>query len=63
MTATQALRNFGAMLDAVEQGETIVVTRDGITIGKFVPEHSSVAERLTEVFEKYPGRSGVWRPS
>jgi prevent-host-death family protein len=58
MTATEASRNFGTVLDAVEQGETILLTRDGITIGKIVPEHSNVAERLAEVFKKYPADPG-----
>jgi len=29
MTATQAARSFASILDAVEHGETVIITRDG----------------------------------
>ncbi len=46
MTATQAARNFAGLLDAVEHGESVVITRDGITVGRFVPERRTAADRL-----------------
>ena len=48
MTATQAARNFAGLLDAVEHGEVVVITRDGVTVGRFVPERRTIASRLTE---------------
>lgn len=46
MTATQATRNFAGLLDAVEHGETVVITRDGVTVGRFMPERRTTADRL-----------------
>ena len=46
MTATQAARNFAGLLDAVEHGEAVVITRDGVTVGRFVPERRTTADRL-----------------
>ena len=46
MTATQAARNFARLLDAVEHGEDVVITRDGVTVGRFVPERRTAADRL-----------------
>lgn len=37
MTASEASRNFSAVLDTVEQGETIVVTRAGRRIASIAP--------------------------
>lgn len=53
ITTGQASREFDALLDAVEHGETVVVTRDGKPIGRFVPERT-VAERIAWIQEKYP---------
>lgn len=53
ITTNQASRDFDALLDAVEHGETVIVTRDGTPIGRFVPERT-VAERIAWVMEKYP---------
>jgi len=48
MTATQAARNFAGLLDAVEHGEAVVITRDGVTVGRFVPERRTTANRLKD---------------
>jgi prevent-host-death family protein len=37
VTATQAARSFASILDAVEHGETVVITRDGVPVGRLVP--------------------------
>ena len=37
VTATQAARSFASILDAVEHGETVVITRDGVPVGLAVP--------------------------
>ena len=58
MTSTQV--SGDALIDAAEHGETVIVTRDGVPIGDFVPrppttlEGTTVAERLAELDEKYP---------
>jgi antitoxin (DNA-binding transcriptional repressor) of toxin-antitoxin stability system len=48
LTATQAARSFASLLDAVEHGEAVVITRDGIVVGRFVPERRTAADRLKE---------------
>lgn len=48
MTATQAARNFAGLLDAVERGEAVMITRDGVTVGRFVPERRTSADRLKD---------------
>jgi prevent-host-death family protein len=54
MTATQAARNFASLLDAVEHGEAVVITRDGVTVGRFVPERRTTADRLKDALRKHP---------
>jgi prevent-host-death family protein len=53
MTATQAARNFAGLLDAVEHGEVIVITRDGLTVGRFVPERRTAADRLKDALRDH----------
>ncbi len=52
MTATQAARNFAGLLDAVEHGEVFVITRDGVAVGRFVPERRTTADRLKEALRE-----------
>ena len=39
-------RNFASILDAVEHGEAVVITRDGVPVGRLVPERRTSADRL-----------------
>lgn len=48
-----------ALLDAAEHGETVVVTRDGVPVGEFVPRSTTpketpFAERWAEFRRKHP---------
>lgn len=54
VTATQAARNFASLLDAVEHGETVVVTRDGVPVGRLAPERRTSADRLKDVLREHP---------
>jgi prevent-host-death family protein len=54
VTATQAARNFANLLDAVEHGETVVVTRDGVPVGRLTSERRTSADRLKEVLREHP---------
>jgi prevent-host-death family protein len=54
VTATQATRNFANILDQVERGETIVITRDGVPVGRLVPERRTTAERLKAALRDNP---------
>jgi prevent-host-death family protein len=58
VTATQAARNFANILDQVERGETIVITRDGVPIGRLSPERRTSAERLKAALRDNPADEG-----
>ena len=58
VTATQAARNFANILDQVEHGETIVITRDGVPIGRLSPERRTSAERLKAALRDNPADGG-----
>ncbi|HEV3383037.1 MAG TPA: type II toxin-antitoxin system prevent-host-death family antitoxin [Trebonia sp.] len=58
VTATQAARSFANILDAVEHGETVVITRDGATVGKLVPERRTSADRLKTALRDNPADAG-----
>lgn len=54
MTATEVSRNFAAVLDAVEHGETITITRGSHRIARIGPEPRVSAR---EVLEKLANRA------
>ena len=54
VTATQAARNFASILDQVEHGETVVITRDGVPVGRLTPERRTSAERLKAALRDNP---------
>jgi prevent-host-death family protein len=58
VTATQAARNFANILDQVERGETIVITRDGVPVGRLSPERRTSAERLKAALRDNPADEG-----
>lgn len=58
VTATQAARNFANILDQVERGETIVITRDGVPVGRLTPERRTSAERLKAALRDNPADEG-----
>jgi antitoxin (DNA-binding transcriptional repressor) of toxin-antitoxin stability system len=55
MTASEAARNFSAVLDAIENGETIVVTRAGRRIAAMAPAPTETGTALNEVLERWAG--------
>lgn len=54
VTATQAARNFANILDQVERGETIIIPRDGIPVGRLAPERRTSAELLKAALRDNP---------
>lgn len=58
VTATHAARNFASLLDAVEHGETVVVTRDGVPVGRLAPERRTAADRLRAALREHPADGG-----
>ncbi len=55
MTASEASRNFSAVLDAAEEGETIVVTRAGRRVATIAPALTVNAPELRAVFSRWQG--------
>jgi prevent-host-death family protein len=53
MTATEASRNFKDVLDRVESGETIVVTRGGRRIAVLAPAPAGSGRLLKEVLSRH----------
>jgi prevent-host-death family protein len=58
VTATQAARSFANILDAVEHGETVVITRDGVPVGRLVPDRRTSADRLKTALLDNPADPG-----
>ena len=59
MTASEASRNFSAVLDEAEHGETIVVTRSGRRVAVIAPAPPANGEALREVFSRWGSHAGV----
>jgi prevent-host-death family protein len=55
MSASEASRNFSAVLDQAEHGETIVVTRAGRRVALIAPAPRANARALLRVFSKWQG--------
>lgn len=72
MTATEASRGFSDLLDAVERGETIRITRGGESIAEIVPARRKTGRdldaalgpsRLDEDFAREIRELRDWLPS
>lgn len=55
MTATEVARNFSAVLDSVEAGETVVITRGGERVATVAPAPRANGGALIEVLRKFQG--------
>ncbi|WP_329133025.1 type II toxin-antitoxin system prevent-host-death family antitoxin [Streptomyces sp. NBC_01476] len=53
MTATEASRNFAAILDAAEHGETIVITRAGRRLAQIGPAPVGNGAALNGILAEY----------
>ena len=51
MTATQASRHFSELLDAIESGETVTITRGDKPVAEIGPARRSVGAELREVLD------------
>ena len=56
--AFEAKTHFSRVLDRVEQGETILITRHGHTIAKLVPIKNENRERAKEAMRRISDRRG-----
>jgi prevent-host-death family protein len=53
MTATEASRNFAALLDAAEHGETVVITRAGRRLAQIGPATTGNGAALNRVLAEH----------
>jgi len=54
MTATEASRNFSDLLDAIEQGETITITRGHHAVAEISPARHRTGAYLRAALEQVP---------
>ena len=59
MTASEAARNFSAVLDSAEQGETIVVTRSGRRVALIAPAPRANGGALLDVLRRWHGHPAL----
>lgn len=57
MAASEASRNFSAVLDEAEHGETIVVTRNGRRVAMITPAPRANGKALHDIFRRWQGRA------
>jgi prevent-host-death family protein len=55
MTASEASRNFSAVLDATEKGQTVVVTRSGRRVALIAPAPRANGAALLDLFGRWRG--------
>ncbi|OZM84301.1 hypothetical protein CFP66_02925 [Pseudonocardia sp. MH-G8] len=63
MSASEAARNFSAVLDATEKGETIVVTRSGRRVALIAPAPRANGAALSDVLDRWRGHPALDDPS
>jgi prevent-host-death family protein len=53
VTATEAARNFAAVLDQAEHGETIIVTRGGRRVATIAPAAAAPGRAVRELLRRH----------
>lgn len=59
VTASEASRNFSAVLDSVERGEIIVVTRAGRRVASIAPTPVATGAALNAVLTRWSGAAAL----
>jgi len=59
VTASEASRNFSAVLDSVERGEIIVVTRAGRRVASIAPTPAATGAGLNAVLTRWRGAAAL----
>jgi prevent-host-death family protein len=54
MTATEASRNFSDLLDAIERGETVTITRGNHAVAEVMPARRRTGADLRAALEQIP---------
>lgn len=53
-------RNFASVLDAVDSGETVVITRDGRELALLTPAPASNGKEVTSLLGELPDEDVYW---
>lgn len=59
MSASEASRNFSAVLDEAERGESVVVTRGGRRVALIVPAPRANGAAVRDALARWSGRLGI----
>jgi prevent-host-death family protein len=54
MTATEASRNFSELLDAIERGETVTITRGHHAVAEIMPARRRTGADLRAALDRIP---------
>jgi antitoxin (DNA-binding transcriptional repressor) of toxin-antitoxin stability system len=54
ITATEASRNFSELLDAIERGETVTITRGHHAVAEMTPARRRTGSDLRAALERVP---------
>lgn len=60
MTATQVSRAFSAVLDDIDRGETIVISRDGRQVAILSPVPAANGSATTAALAELPDDDAYW---
>jgi prevent-host-death family protein len=60
LTSTQVSRNFSGVLDEVDRGETIVITRDGRELAILTPVPAANGAAVKAALERLPDDDAYW---
>jgi prevent-host-death family protein len=60
MTATQVSRHLSAVLDEVDRGETVVITRDGRELAILTPVPAANGDATTVALGELPDDESYW---
>lgn len=56
ISAAEASRNFSAVLDAAERGDTLIVTRNGRRVATIAPAGAASGDAFVQVLREWQGR-------
>ena len=60
LTATHVSRHFSTVLDEVDHGETVVITRDGRQLAILTPVPTGNGAEVTAVLTELPADEAYW---
>lgn len=62
MRATEARRHWGKLLDEVEKGRTVTITRHGRIVARMVPVQATADASYRKAVERFRRLRAEWEP-